>query len=126
MAADELHGWVALRGLLPEDGAGEHRVVPALLPQVDFNLQLQMRCQSSQGFGEGPTAKSRQDASGELTGSSSLCVQTPLHCLCSITCLMFISTGNAMQPDAKLKANETMAKLHLGEFLVNELAVNLG
>lgn len=46
MAADELHGWVALGGLLPEDGAGEHRVVPALLPQVDFNLQLQTRCQS--------------------------------------------------------------------------------
>lgn len=40
-----------------------------------------------------------------LTGSSSLCVQTPLHCLCSITCLMFISTGNAMQPDAKLEGN---------------------
>lgn len=44
VAADELHGWIALRGLLPEDGAGEHRVVPALLPQVDFNLQLQGRC----------------------------------------------------------------------------------
>lgn len=39
---------------------------------------------------------------------------------------MFISTGNAMQPDAKLKANETMAKLHLQEFLINELVVNLG
>lgn len=40
-----------------------------------------------------------------LTGSSSLCVQTPLHCLCSITCLMFISTGKAIQPDAKLQRN---------------------
>ncbi len=40
-----------------------------------------------------------------LTGSSSLCVQTPLHCLCSITCLMFISTGKAIQPDAKLHRN---------------------
>lgn len=41
--------------------------------------------------------------SNGLTGSSSLCVQTPLHCLCSITCLMFISTGKAIQPDAKLQ-----------------------
>lgn len=41
MATDELHGWVALRRLLPEDGAGEHGVIPALLPQVDFNLEAQ-------------------------------------------------------------------------------------
>lgn len=40
-----------------------------------------------------------------LTGSSSLCVHTPLHCLCSITCLMFISTGKAIHPDAKLQRN---------------------
>lgn len=43
MATDELHGGVALRRLLPEDGAGEHRVIPALLPQVDFNLEAQER-----------------------------------------------------------------------------------
>lgn len=41
MAADELHGRVALRRLLPEDGAGEHRVIPALLPQVDLDLRGQ-------------------------------------------------------------------------------------
>lgn len=44
----------------------------------------------------------------KLTGSSSLCVQTPLHCLCSMTCLMFINTGSAMQPDAKLKHTHTI------------------
>lgn len=41
MSADELHWWVALRRLLPEDGAGKHGVIPALLPQVDFNLEGQ-------------------------------------------------------------------------------------
>lgn len=46
----------------------------------------------------------------QLTGNSSLCVQTPLHCLCSITCFMFISTGNAIQPDAKLQANKDNGK----------------
>lgn len=39
VATDELHGWIALWGLLPEDRTGEHRVVPALLPQVNFNLR---------------------------------------------------------------------------------------
>lgn len=45
-----------------------------------------------------------------LTGSSSLCVHTPLYCLCSITCLMFMSTGRAIQPDAKL--SEDKSKIH--------------
>lgn len=41
VSTDELHWWVALRRLLPEDGAGKHGVIPALLPQVDFNLEGQ-------------------------------------------------------------------------------------
>lgn len=41
MATDELHGRVALRGLLSENRTGEHGVVPALLPQVNFNLDEQ-------------------------------------------------------------------------------------
>lgn len=92
--------------------------------------------QSSQGFEEGWSQSQQNSTRQKLTGSSSLCVQTPLHCLCSITCLMFISTGNAMQPEAKLKANQTIAILHLEDQLmylllhqtscVNELVVNLG
>lgn len=50
----------------------------------------------------GTELKQRWKFKKTLTGSSSLCVQTPLHCLCSITCLMFMSTGKAIQPDAKL------------------------
>lgn len=96
-----------------------------------FQSAVTEAVQASQGFDEGPTIASQQNSTRqELTGSSSLCVQTPLHCLCSITCLMFISTGNAMQPDAKLKADETIAKLNGGFFFifsnVNELVVNLG
>ena len=39
VAADELHRRVALRGLLPQDGAGKHGVVPTLLTEVNFNLK---------------------------------------------------------------------------------------
>lgn len=31
VTADELHGWVTLRRLLPQDGTRKHRVIPALL-----------------------------------------------------------------------------------------------
>lgn len=106
VAADELHRWIAFWGLLPEDRAGKHWVVPALLPQVDFNLQLQTQSQESDWWGKRTDRHSWKVNSKRLTGNSSLCVQTPLHCLCSITCLIFISTGNAIQPDAKLQANK--------------------
>lgn len=43
VATDELHGRVAFRGLLPENRAGKHRVVPAFLPQVDFNLRVKIK-----------------------------------------------------------------------------------
>ena len=38
MAADESEGRVAVRALLPEDGAGECRVVAVLHAHVDLNL----------------------------------------------------------------------------------------
>lgn len=103
VATDELHGWIALWGLLPEDRTGEHRVVPALLPQVNFNLRKKKKkIKRVNQLNGGTELKQRWKFKKTLTGSSSLCVQTPLHCLCSITCLMFMSTGKAIQPDAKL------------------------
>jgi hypothetical protein len=44
----KLHGRVALGRLLAEDRTREHRVVPALLTQVDFNLgqkRWEARCE---------------------------------------------------------------------------------
>lgn len=38
VAADELHGWVALRRLLPQDGTRKHWVIPALFAQVYLDL----------------------------------------------------------------------------------------
>lgn len=40
MPTDELHGWIALWCLLPQDRTGKHRVIPAFLPQIYFNWQL--------------------------------------------------------------------------------------
>lgn len=41
VATDELHRRIALWGLLPKNRAGEYRVVPALLPKINFNLHVQ-------------------------------------------------------------------------------------
>ena len=47
MATDEAHRGVAVTALLAQDGAGEYRVVAALLAQVYLHLHTQEQaCQS--------------------------------------------------------------------------------
>lgn len=126
VATDELHGRIALGGLLPQNGAGKHRVVPALFAEVNFNLNTHTHTHSEMSDGPDRRKSDFLKTGTELTGSSSLCVQTPLHCLCSITCLMFISTGKAMQPDAKLKQPQHQSCSQSLAFVIlqNTIALN--
>lgn len=53
-----------------------------------------------------------------LTGSSSFPFQTPVTCLCCITCLIFKSVGNAVHPALMLQQNTTNFLYQLAHRLI--------
>lgn len=82
------HGWIKLSGLLPQNRAGKHRMVPILTIQIDFNLQTII-------FKYNLPEHAQLQAP---TGNSSFPFQIPVTCLCIITCFILSSAGIAVHP----------------------------